>query len=63
MIKTYSIPLFPHIEAVEDYARGWLEDCLVKCQCNNTADDYELIIEENFEGYRRAVFILKDLIK
>ena len=60
MIKTYSIPLFPHVMEAEDYARAWLEDCLIKCQCNNTVDDYVLTIEENFEGHRRAVFILKE---
>ena len=63
MIKTYSIPLFPQIEGAEDYAKKWLEDCLIKCQCNNSVDDYDLTIEENFEGHRRAVFILRELLK
>ena len=63
MIKTYSIPLFPEIVDPESYARKWLEDCLLKCRCENSIDDYELTIEENFEGFKRAVFILKEIIK
>lgn len=63
MIKTYSIPLFPQIMEPEDYAKSWLEDCLEKCQCPNSVEDYNLTIEEDFEGYRRAVFILRKNIK
>ena len=63
MIKTYSIPLFPQIMEVEDYAKSWLEDCLLKCQSPNSVDDYDLKIEENFEGHRRAIFILRESIK
>ncbi|MCM8529065.1 MAG: hypothetical protein NE327_21265 [Lentisphaeraceae bacterium] len=61
MIKIYSIPLFPQIMEAEDYAKSWLEDCLERCQCSQTVEDYELKIEENFEGHRRAVFILKNV--
>ena len=63
MIKTYSIPLFPQLMEVEDYAKSWLEDCLTKCQSSNTVEDYSLTIEEDIEGYRRAVFILRESIK
>lgn len=61
MIKRYSIPLLPQLVEVEDYAKSWLEDCLLRCQCRNTVDDYDLLIEENSEGFRRAVFILKNV--
>ena len=63
MIRTYSIPLFPQVMEPEDYARGWLEDCLTRCRCDFCVDDYTLSIEENVEGFKRAVFILKENIK
>lgn len=63
MIKIYSIPLFPQVMEPEGYAKSWLEDCLKRCGSTLTAEDYTLKIEENFEGFKRAVFILKESIK
>ncbi len=58
MIRFYAIPLGPKILEPEDYAVGWLEDCLQRCKSSFCVTDYDLTIEV-CDGCRRAVFICK----